>query len=71
VARVTEVEEDLKGLCTQHDALHKDKDKLSELVIANSACKEATTQARADRGVLQQVKQIAAGKPYLLRCIFW
>ena len=54
VARVAEVEEDLKGLCTQRDALQKEKDKLtSKLATASSACGKATTQARADCEVLQ------------------
>ena len=70
-ARVIEVEEDLKGLYVQRDTLQDDqKKKAAELEKLGLACKEAQTQARADREELQQVKQIAAGKPYLLRCVF-
>lgn len=68
VARVAEVEEDLKGLCAQRDGLQKEKDRLtSEVSTGNSASQEANTQARADCEVLQQVKKITAGKPYPLR----
>ena len=59
-----EVEEDLKGLYAQHDALQEGKDKLSsELATASSACKEATTQAWEDCEVLRHVRQITASKP--------
>ena len=66
-----EVEGDLEGLVKKCHALQEERNKLaSELKTTSSACKEATTQARADHEVLQQVRQIAAAKPYLLRCVF-
>ena len=70
-ARVVEVEEDLKGLYVQCDTLQDgQKKKAAELEKLGLACKEAQTQARAAREELQQVKQIAASKPYLLNSVF-
>ena len=45
----------------------KAKEELKKLHLAYS---ELQTKAQADREVLQQVEQIATGKPYLLQCVF-
>jgi hypothetical protein len=70
-ARVIEVKEDLKGLYAQCDTFQGDqKTKAAELEKLSLACQEAQSQSRADREELHQVKQIAAGKLYILRCKF-
>lgn len=60
-AWVTEVEDSLKGVYLERDALQEDKKKavvdFEKLILTHA---EVQSQARADREVLQQVRQIAA-----------
>jgi hypothetical protein len=55
----------LKGVYLEHGAFQeKEKKVTAELKNLSLAYAEVQTQARADREVLQQVKQIVAGKPF-------
>jgi hypothetical protein len=70
-ARVLEVQKTLKGVYQERDALqNKEKVANTELEKLCLVHAEVQTWARADREVLQQVKQIPAGKPFLLQCVF-
>lgn len=70
-AQVIEVEDILKGVYLEHDTLQEDQKKAAaEFEKLKSAHAEFQSQARADHEVLQQVRQIAASKSYLLQCVF-
>jgi hypothetical protein len=66
-ARVVDVKDTLKGVYLERGAFReKEKNATAELKNLSLAYAEVQTKARADREVLQQVKQIAAGKPFIL-----
>lgn len=70
-ARISKVEEDLKSVYTERDALKVNLEKnASELKKSSADYLEAVTQARAAKEELRQATNIAAGKPYLLQCVF-
>jgi hypothetical protein len=63
--RVLEVQETLKGMYQECGALHnKEQEASVELDKLRLAHAEVQTQAWAYREVLQQVRHIAAGKPF-------
>jgi hypothetical protein len=70
-ARVLEVEETLKGVY-QESVTRQNKEKVANMELEKLRLVHAKvqTQAQADREVLQQEKQIATGKPFLLQCVF-
>lgn len=62
-----EVDETLKGMYEEHDALqYKEKKASEELKMLRLVHAETQTQARANHKVLNQVEEIAVGKPFLL-----
>lgn len=69
--RIAEIKEDLKSATAECDTLKDccEKD-AAELKKLKADCREATSQARAFKEEIQQATDIAAGKPYLLQCIF-
>ena len=55
-----------------HDAFQVEEKKVTmELKNLSLAYAEVQTQARADRKVLQQVKQIVVGKPFFASLYFF
>ena len=70
-SRISEVEDDLKSVFTECDALKASKEKdAAELKKLTSERQEAASRANAAKEELRQATDIAAGKPYLLQCIF-
>jgi hypothetical protein len=66
------VKDTLKGVYLERGAFQeKEKKATAELKNLSLAYAEVQTQARADREVLQQMKQIAAGKPFFASVCFW
>ena len=70
--RVVEVKDTLKGMYLDHNAFQEEEKKKATMELKNLslAYAEVQTQARADRKVLQQVKQIVVGKPFFASVYF-
>lgn len=70
-SRISEVEEDLKGVITERDTLKTSKEKdAAELKKLSMEHQEAASRANAAKEERRQATDIAASKPYLLQCIF-
>ena len=70
-SRISEVEEDLKSVVTEHDALKTSKEKdAAELKKLSLERQEAASRANVAKEEFRQATDIAAGKPCLLQCIF-
>lgn len=70
-ARITKVEENLLTDAKERDALKTSKEKdAAELKKLAQERQEATSRANVAKEELRQATEIAAGKPYLLQCIF-
>jgi hypothetical protein len=48
----------------------KEKEMSEELRKLHLSHSKLQTRSQADRQVIQQVERVAAGKPYLLQCVF-
>nr|XP_020166448.1 fibrous sheath CABYR-binding protein-like [Aegilops tauschii subsp. strangulata] len=70
-ARVAEVKQELKDAISKCEALEeKTSAQSSELAKSLQEAKEAWVESRSAREEIRQVKQIAAGKAFLLQSIF-
>ena len=65
---MTEVEQVLQDAAKKCESLEvSNKAQVAELTKALQAAKEARSESRAAREEIEQAKQIAAGKPFLLQ----
>ena len=70
-ARLSEVQQELKEVVTKNEVLEeKNKEKSIKLTLVTSALQEVRKEAHNHRKEIHQIKQIADGKTYLLKCIF-
>ena len=70
-ARVGEVEQELKDAITKCESLEqKTSDQAAELAKALQDAKDARVESQSTRGEIQQTRQIAAGKAFLLQSKF-
>lgn len=70
-SRIAKIEDMLKGVITNRDALKSSREKAAvELKKLAAERREAATLADATKEALRQATDIVAGKPYFLQCVF-